>query len=366
MWYCFNSCSQRSCVGKEIANFLKIKSDMKKVMVTGGTGYIGAWVVKYLLEEGSSVHITVRDKSNQDKFKYLEDIAENTDGELKVFEADLLIPSSFDTPMIGCEEVYHLASPFVINNIKDAQKQLVDPALKGTQNVLNSVDKTETVKKVILTSSVVAIYGDAKDMQDQGLDEFTEDQWNNTSSITHQPYSYSKVLAEKEAQRTHDLQNRWSLSIINPGFVMGPSLSDNTSSTSIGFMKDLISGKQKMGVPQLNFAMVDVRDVAKAHLLVAKKESSGRHIISNSSISMLEMASILKNKFGDKYALPVKELPKFLLYLVGWTQGITFKFINKNIGYKLLFNNSKSKEKLKIEYISLETTLVDMVNEMDQ
>lgn len=339
---------------------------MKKVMVTGGTGYIGAWVVKYLVDEGRMVHLTVRDKSKKEKYSYLIELAEKSSGSIEIFEADLLLEGSYEAAMKNCEEVYHLASPFFISKIKDAQKQLVDPALEGTKNVLEAVSKTESVKRVILTSSVVAIYGDAKEMVDQGLSEFTEDNWNTTSSLTHQPYSYSKVLAEREAQRIHDLQNRWSLSIINPGFVMGPPLDNSIGSTSIGFMNDLISGKQKMGVPQLNFAMVDVRDVAKAHLLAAKNNSIGRHIISNSTLSMLDMASIIKKKFGDKYALPEKVLPKFLLYMVGWTQGITIKFINKNIGYNLLFNNSKSKEILKIEYIPLETTLTDMVNQMDK
>lgn len=339
---------------------------MKIVLVTGGTGYIGSWVVKYLLEEGCLVKVVVRDKSKSDKIKHLKEYAEQSEGEIEFHEADLLKPGSFEVSMTGCEEVYHLASPFVINNISDAQKQLVDPALEGTKNVLAAVNKVESVKKVILTSSVVAIYGDAKDMQDQGLMKFTEAHWNTTSSLHHQPYSYSKLLAEKEAHKIHDAQDRWLLSIINPGFVMGPSLSKSSISASIGFMKNLISGKQKMGVPHLNFGLVDVRDVAKAHLLVAKNNSPGRHIIVNSTESMLGMASIIKQKFGKKYALPTKELPKFLIYLFGWTQGTTLKYISRNVGYNLQFDNAKSKEKLNITYTPLETTLYDMIVQMDK
>ena len=78
------------------------------------------------------------------------------------------------------------------------------------------------------------------------------------------------------------------------------------------------------------------------------------------------MAAILDTKFENKYALPTKTLPKFLLYLVGWTQGITFSFISKNVGYNLLFDNSKSKKQLKIDYIPLETTLSDMVVQMEE
>jgi len=335
--------------------------NMKNVMVTGGTGYIGSWVVYYLLEQGNMVHITVRDKSKKEKYAHLIDIESKFDGTLKIFEADLLQLGSYQEAMNGCEEVYHLASPFVINNIKDPQKQLVDPALEGTKNVLDAVNNTDTVKKVVLTSSVVAIYGDAREMIDQGLSKFTEEHWNLTSSLSHQPYSYSKLLAEKEAHKMNEAQNRWSLSVINPGFVMGPSLFESGTSASVGFMNDLISGKQKMGVPELNFGLVDVRDVAKAHVLAAQNNSLGRHILVNTTESMLGIATILAKKFKNKYALPTKTLPKFLLYLVGWTQGITFSFISKNIGYDLLFDNSKSREKLKMDYTPLEDTLYEMV-----
>jgi len=338
---------------------------MKTVMVTGGTGYIGAWVVNYLLEEGHNVHVTVRDISKTDKYAHLVELAEKYTGVLTFFQADLLEKGSYENAMKGCEEVFHLASPFFINNIKDAQRQLINPALEGTKNVLNAVNNTETVKKVILTSSVAAIYGDACDMQNRGLKEYTEEHWNTTSSLTHQPYSYSKLLAEKEAHKIHDAQNRWSLAVINPGFVMGPSLFNSTSSGSINFMKALISGKQKMGVPHLNFGMVDVRDVAKAHLMASKNSSVGRHIVVQSSLSMLSMANIIGEKFGRKYAIPKKELPKFMLYLFGWSQGVSLKFVSRNVGYALQFNNSKSKEKLNISYTPMDTSIYEMVVQME-
>ena len=334
-------------------------------MVTGGTGYIGAWVVNYLLEGGNKVHVTVRDISNTLKYSHLVELAEKHRGILEFFEADLLKKGSYETAMKGCEEVYHLASPFLIDNINDAQKQLIDPALEGTKNVLDAVNKSDSVKRVILTSSVAAIYGDACDMQNQGLAEYTEAHWNTTSSIKHQPYSYSKVLAEKEAHKIHDAQDRWSLAVINPGFVMGPSLFNSTSSGSIHFMKGLISGKQKMGVPNLNFGMVDVRDIAKAHLLAGKNNSVGRHIVVQSSLSMLGMAKIIGDKFRDKYAIPKMELPKFMLYLFGWSQGVSIKFIKRNVGYPLQFNNAKSIDELNLTYTPIETTLYDMVVQME-
>lgn len=108
-----------------------------KVLVSGGSGYVASWIVKKLLEEGHIVHTTVRNKEKTDKYQHLLDIERNSDGELKIFEADLLKEGSFKDAMKGCEFVFHTASPFFISGIKDAQKQLIEPALQGTRNVLD-------------------------------------------------------------------------------------------------------------------------------------------------------------------------------------------------------------------------------------
>lgn len=125
--------------------------------------------------------------------------------------------------MAGCELVMHTASPFLLQGVTDAQESLVRPALEGTRNVLDSVNRTESVKRVVLTSSVVAIYGDARESRDVPGGVFTEDQWNTTSSVDHQPYSYSKTVAEQEAWKYQKAQNRWDLVTIHPGLVLGPS-----------------------------------------------------------------------------------------------------------------------------------------------
>ena len=109
------------------------------IMVTGGTGFIAGWIIKFLLEEGLSVHATVRDPGNQEKVAHLEAMAGSSPGQLHMFKADLLEPGSFDEAMAGCELVMHTASPFVISTPKDPQAEFIRPALNGTQNVLASV-----------------------------------------------------------------------------------------------------------------------------------------------------------------------------------------------------------------------------------
>ena len=110
-------------------------------MVTGATGYVAGWIVKRLLDEGITVHAPVRNPDNGESIRYLNAIADESGGKIKYFKADLLKEGSYDEPMEGCELVFHTASPF-INTVKNPQKDLVDPALIGTKNVLSSVNRT--------------------------------------------------------------------------------------------------------------------------------------------------------------------------------------------------------------------------------
>ena len=109
------------------------------VMVTGATGYVAGWLVKKLLDEGFTVHAPVRSPDKPEKIKYLEQLAINAPGSIKYFKADLLDPGSYTEAMKGCQVVFHTASPFT-TNVKDPQKDLVDPALEGTLNALDSVN----------------------------------------------------------------------------------------------------------------------------------------------------------------------------------------------------------------------------------
>lgn len=337
----------------------------KPVIVTGGTGYIASWVVKYLLEDGYSVKTSVRNKNNQEKMAHLEELNKEFPGKLEVFEADLLEEEAFHEPTRGAELVIHTASPFKVQGIRDPQTELVDPALKGTQHVLEAANASGTVKRVVLTSSVVAIYGDATDLEETENNVFTEKQWNTTSSLQHQPYNYSKTVAEKEAWRMQAEQDRWDLLVINPGFVMGPSLTKRADSTSIDMLRQIASGKLKMGVPELNFGVVDVRDVARAHILAGtNKTASDRHILVNTSMSMLEIADEVKKHVDQPKNVPGKFLPKMMLYIFGPFMGFSWRYIRNNVGKPLEFDNTYSKKDLGLTYTDPEKTFSDHIEQM--
>jgi nucleoside-diphosphate-sugar epimerase len=337
----------------------------KPILVTGASGFIASWIVKYLLEGGYTVHGTVRDKENDQKVSHLRKLDDTSAGTLKLFEADLLNQGAFSAAMQGCELVIHTASPFQ-TQVKDAQKQLVEPALEGTRNVLQSVNEIESVKKVVLTSSVVAIMGDAKEIEDTENGIFTEDHWNLSSDLNHQPYSYSKTLAEKEAWRMNQAQERWQLVAINPGFVLGPSLSDRVDGTSTSFVRNMVNGTFKSGVPDLSFGIVDVRDVAQAHIKGGfMPDASGRHITVAETLEMLEIAAVIKSFFNKKYPVPNKKLPNWLFYMLGPFQGYSWKYSRNNLGYHYEFDHSYSKQDLNLIYRPVSETIVDQVKDLE-
>lgn len=337
----------------------------KPVAVTGASGYIASWIVQILLEQGFTVHATVRDPNKESAVGHLKKTAEGAKGSLRLFSADLLKEGSFDEALAGCELVIHTASPFVIKGFKDSYEALVRPAVEGTAHVLNACNRHESVRRVVLTSSVASVYGDAIESTDVPGGVFTESHWNETSSLTHQPYSYSKVMAERKAWEMCKAQSSWDLVTINPALVMGPSLTTQTQSTSIDVLRDLGSGAQKTGVPHLEFGVVDVRDVANAHILAGfNPHAQGRFIVNAGTSSLLQMAQILRQKF-PKYPLPKTELPKWLVKLVApLVAGVSREFISKNVGYSISFDNARSKEILGLSYRDLNVTLWEHFDQM--
>lgn len=335
------------------------------VMVTGASGYIASWIVKYLLEAGHTVHGTVRDPGKPG-LEYLHALSKANGGRLKLFKADLLDQGSFDAPMQGCELVLHTASPFIISGFKDANQALVRPAVEGTRNVLEAANRTASVKRVVVTSSVAAVFGDNIDLKQVPGGVFTEEHWNTSSSVKHQPYSYSKVAAEREAWAICKKQSRWDLVTINPSFVLGPSLTTATASTSISTMKQLGGGEMKAGAPDLEMGVVDVRDVAQAHIKAGFTPSAnGRYITSGCVMSFLDMGRVLREKFGDRYPFPRSRLPKFMVWLVGpLVGGIQRSFVERNVGHPLRLDNSRGKRELGLQYRPAAQTLTEHFQQM--
>ncbi len=334
------------------------------VLVTGANGYVASWVVKSLVEAGVTVHAAVRDPADHKKIAHLKNIAAAGPGTVKFFSSDLTQQGSYAEAMAGCEIVFHTASPFTLA-VKDPQKELIDPALLGTRHVLEQATRTSSVKRVVLTSSCVAIYTDAVECQAAQGGVLTEEVWNTTASLHYQPYAYSKTVAEQEGWRLEKLQSQWRLVTVNPSMVIGPSLGAAPTSESFNIIRQLGDGTMKLGVPRISTGMVDVRDLAYAHLAAAYlPDAQGRHIISGHNTDLLRVAQALLPKFGNKYQLPRRALPKWLVWLVGPFSGLERKFVSRNVNIPWNADNHKSREALGVTYRPLQSSLEDMFGQM--
>ncbi|MEM6700922.1 MAG: SDR family oxidoreductase, partial [Bacteroidota bacterium] len=245
--------------------------------------------------------------------------------------------------------------------IKDPQKELIEPAVKGTENILNTANVTPSVKRVVVTSSCAAIYTDAIDTQNAPNGTLTEEIWNTTASLEYQPYSYSKTLAEKAAWKMAESQSQWDLVTINPSFVMGPVLNPKTStSESMNILKQLGDGTMKAGAPKMGVGVVDVRDVAEAHFKAGfVPTAQGRYITSAHNSNFLEMAEVLLDKYGNDYPIPKRALPKWLLMIVGPMTNKLFsrRFIRNNVNIPWKADNAKIKRELGMQFRPLKTTM---------
>ena len=207
-----------------------------QVAVTGATGFIGSQVASVLLHRGYTVHGTVRNPENEAKIAPLLEL-EGASERLSLFKADLLGSEGFSEAFEDCDVVMHVASPYIVD-VEDAQRDLVDPALIGTRSVLAAANAAG-MKRLVITSSAAAITDEPEDRV------YTEADWNQKSSLTRNPYDYSKTVAERAAWVfVEDESPSFDLIVINPTGVIGPSIGSGLNSTA-KVIADLLNG----GVP---------------------------------------------------------------------------------------------------------------------
>lgn len=336
------------------------------VLVTGASGYLASWVVKKLLDEGRTVHATVRDLNDRWKIQHLLDLSARFPGQLSLFQANLLVEGDFDRAMAGCAVVIHVASPYFHGKSKRPEEQLVKPALCGTLNVLSSVAKTETVKRVVLTSSIVALYDDACDVGAAVNHTVQEEDVNPNTDVNHNSYAYSKTVAEQAAWELQRKQSRWDLITIHPGAIFGPSLSKRVDATSVGMMVQFLNGSFRAGVPRLWLGVVDVRDVASAHIRAAfLPVARGRYIIVAESLTLLEISRLMRvGDFGITDKLPKREAGKALIWLIAPLLGMQRSYVARNVGHPLYFASLRSKIELGIHYRSPAETFNDHIRQI--
>ena len=271
---------------------------MKKVFVSGGSGYIAMYCIKILLEKGYDVVTSVREESQIDLVKkslHKHNVAlEN----LKFTILDLLKDEGWDDALKGCEYVLHVASPVIPGDVDE--DSLVKPAVEGMTRCLKAAIKNGA-KKFVQTSSYAAIYGNDKS-------EHGDNDWTDLSNKNLLPYEISKTKSEKKMWEMVEKSDITACAI-NPVLVLGPSLSGVLSMSNRLTIKKLFN---LPFVPDMAISVVGVMDVADAHVraMESTKSNGKRFLLSEKTIKLIELTNILKKAGFNK--VPSMVIPNFV------------------------------------------------------
>ncbi|MHA1727901.1 MAG: NAD-dependent epimerase/dehydratase family protein [Promethearchaeota archaeon] len=257
-----------------------VKPSDGPVAVTGASGYIGSHAVISLVKRGYTIHACITDPNNPDKTNHLLLLnSGDYPGKVKLFTANLLEAGLYDEPFKDCCAVLHIATRW------GNPLQVYEGAVTGTKNVLDSVRKVGTVKRVVYTSTFSAIYHKEK----SGY-KFTENNWASENrendprwsldQITETSdgdiaYSMAKVETEHQSYRTAKEDSNFDVITINPIGVLGPLLSKvhGTWGTWQWALGRMLAGEPCQRQWNALWNCVDVRDVAEAHVLAMESET---------------------------------------------------------------------------------------------
>ncbi|MDX1439871.1 MAG: SDR family oxidoreductase [Rubricoccaceae bacterium] len=334
-----------------------------RVCVTGANGFIGAQIVKDLLEQGYRVRGTVRSTSDPKKSEHLTSLP-GAGERLELVEAHLLETASFDAAVADCDFVIHTASPYVVD-VENPQRDLVDPALKGTLNVLESAAQVPSIKRIVLTSSMAAV---SDEFPDRPL---TEADWNEKSSLSRNPYYYSKMLAEKAAWEFMEQRKpSFDLVAINPLLVIGPSLSPGLNTSNESLLRLLNGGFP--AIIDLTWGLVDVRDIARAHVLALETpKASGRYVCMAEALSIAEIVELLRSNGYADYKLPKLRLDNAfgnaLIKLYSYTQPKgEGTYIRTQVGRVPIVDTTKIRTDLGLSFRDVRKSVLDAVEDMKE
>ena len=322
---------------------------MLKVLVTGGSSYIGMHCLAQLIEKGYDVKTTVRSNKKADLVKSDLEKHLNKSIEIDVSMADLLKDDGWDDAVKGVDAIFHVAGPYPLNAEGDEQDH-IKPHVEGTLRVLNAAKK-HSINRVILTSSAATVW-----MGVPGDEDLDETKWTDVNRENVPPYQKGKTLGEKAAWDFAKLNKEIQLTSILPQLVFGPGIGDHLDATSMK-MFNMIAKKEMPVAPKMKAGLVDVRDVAKMHIAALENdESVGRRFIVCSQPYWFKE---IGQKFIDLgYKGPTFEPPNFLIKLLSNVDK-TLKNILPVLGLDFRFDLEPSKKILGYKPIPLDKTISD-------
>ena len=287
---------------------------MAKVLVTGATGFIAGHVTHQLVEAGHEVTGTARSASKANALNKTLSAYAGKEIRIPIRAADLSGDEGWREAVAGMDYVQHIASPIPSGVPKDAD-ELIVPARDGALRVLKAA-KAAGVKRVVMTSSMASCaYG----WGDKRPNPVTEEHWSQEGATPDTtPYTRSKTIAERAAWSYANGEGKGlELTTINPGAVLGPVMSGDFSA-SVEILTQLLSGKLP-GTPRVGFVIVDVRDVAAAHVLAMTHPAAPgeRFLVGDRFMWFSEVAALLRKEL-PAYAskVPAKEIPAWMVKLI--------------------------------------------------
>lgn len=288
-----------------------------KVCVTGATGFIGLHLVQQLLAKDCHVVAAVRNASDERKMAPLVAMQAAGRGILTIVGGcEALVEGSYDEAVQGCEVCFHLASPFWMDGrITDPHSQLVAPAEQGTLNVLRACTRSRHMRRVIVTSSFAAMMNMGGNAPWPSDFTYSESHWNESSAPINgsfpeprnvHAYRWSKTVAERAVWDFVAAESLdFSVTCICPPMVLGPNLQHMSSTEELNqsslIVFRMLSGQMQHAMPG-SVGFVDVRDVAKAHILAAEvpAASSQRYLCSGETRTWLDVAKLLREICPDR------------------------------------------------------------------
>jgi nucleoside-diphosphate-sugar epimerase len=316
-----------------------------KVLITGVNGFLWSHIAKLLLEAGYLVRGTVRDKTNKDKLASLDNLPSPQN--LQLYQADLLSSSDLEKAIEGCDHVMHVAAPVLMEGDESI---IVKPAVEGTKFVMEAALKHK-VKTIILTSSLIAVIN----MNVSRV--LTEDDWPDMEQ-PQGPYTKAKALSEKAAWDIYNKipkETKPKFVVINSGFILGPTMT-RTPFYSGNIIREAMNGTLK-AVPKLYFGIVDIRDVALAHIRALEKpEADGKRYIcfSGDYLWVEDIVNITKEEFEQYgYKIDAKVLD-------GCPDKDPSSYLNSRWGKTFKVSNEKIKKELGMEFIKPRDSAIAM------
>ncbi|KAG4925433.1 hypothetical protein AAZX31_18G201400 [Glycine max] len=277
-----------------------------RVCVTGGTGFLGSWIIKRLLEDGYAVNTTIRsDPGRKRDVSFLTNLPGASE-KLKIFNADLSDPESFGPAVEGCVGIFHTATPidFAVN---EPEEVVTKRAIDGALGIMKAGLKAKTVKRVVYTSSGSTVSFSSLEEKDV-VDESVWSDVDMLRSVKPFGWSYavSKVLTEKAVLEFGE-QNGLEVATVIAPFIVGrfvcPKLPDSIEKALLM----VLGKKEEIGV--IRYHMVHVDDVARAHIfLLEHPNPKGRYNCSPFIVPIEEMGEILSAKYPEYQIPTVDEL----------------------------------------------------------